>query len=84
MLHERKSVPLMLLESEVEHAIRVSRTPVFIGMADVDYSCGACGVTLCVGMREGDLAGLAFTCGCGASNLVPAARELVVAPPALG
>jgi hypothetical protein len=81
MGHDRKRISLMLLSNEVRHSIRVLRLPVFVGTADIDYSCGACGATLCAGMREGDLAGLAFTCTCGASNLVPLAAETGPAPP---
>ncbi len=66
-----KVVTLPVVESEVKHAIRAAGEPVFIGDAQVDYLCGACETPLCIGMREGDLAGLAFTCGCGACNVVP-------------
>ncbi len=67
----RRTFTLLVLHNEVKNAIRASGEPVFVGDAGVDYLCGVCGVQLCVGMREGDLAGLAFTCACGASNLVP-------------
>ena len=71
----RRSFTLLVLHNQVRNAIRASGEPVFVGDAGVDYLCGVCGVQLCVGMREGDLAGLAFTCACGASNLVPWAEE---------
>ena len=71
MRNERKTLRLMPLESDVPNAIRASGSPVFIGDAGVDYVCGTCGAALCVGMRDGDLAGLAFTCACGSANLVP-------------
>jgi hypothetical protein len=71
MAGERKTVTLMLLHNRVKDAIRAHGEPVFVGDSSVDYVCGSCGVPLCVGMREGDLAGLAFTCECGASSRVP-------------
>lgn len=67
----RRKVTLTLLHNHVKNAIRAAGEPVFVGDASVDYVCGSCGVPLCVGMREGDLAGLAFTCACGASSRVP-------------
>ncbi len=75
MRNQKKTIPLLLLQGEVKNAIRAKGDPVFIGDAGVDYVCGLCGVPLCVGMREGDLAGLAFTCACGAPNLVPLPGE---------
>lgn len=71
MAKVRKAFTLLVLHNQVKNAIQAHGEPVFIGDAGVDYVCGVCGVQLCVGMREGDLAGLAFTCACGASNLVP-------------
>ncbi len=71
MQKHRKTMRLVLLHNEVANAIRAFGRPVFIGDAEVDYLCGACATRLCVGMREGDLAGLAFICGCGWSNRVP-------------
>jgi hypothetical protein len=81
MCGERKTMQLLLLHNEVRNAIRASGRPVFVGDADVDYVCGACGSALCVGMREGDLAGLAFVCGCGRTNRVswPVDGELQLA-----
>ncbi len=66
-----RPVALVLLENEVANAIPASGTPVFVGDGDVDYVCAACAAQLCVGMRSGDLAGLAFMCGCGRSSRVP-------------
>jgi hypothetical protein len=72
MRDHRKTVRLLPLEHEVPNAIRASADrPVFVGDASVDYACGVCGSALCVGMRDGDLAGLAFVCTCGSANLVP-------------
>lgn len=67
----RRTVTLVLLHNDVRDAIRAAVDPVFVGDASVDYVCGWCGVPLCVGMREGDLAGLAFRCACGATSRVP-------------
>jgi hypothetical protein len=71
MRNQRRAIPLQVLPGETRNAIRARGAPVFTGDAGVDYVCGRCGISLCVGMREGDLAGIAFTCSCGASNLVP-------------
>jgi hypothetical protein len=71
MAPARRKFTLLVLHNQVKNAIRACGEPVFVGDAGVDYLCGVCGVPLCVGMREGDLAGLAFRCACGASNLVP-------------
>jgi hypothetical protein len=79
MRNERRAIPLQLLPGETRNAIRAMGDPVFIGDAGVDYVCGLCGAPLCVGMREGDLAGIAFTCSCGASNLVPWPAERTAA-----
>ncbi len=75
MRNERRVVQLQVLPGETRNAIRAMGDPVFLGDAGVDYVCGRCGVPLCVGMREGDLAGIAFTCACGAPNLVPLPPE---------
>jgi hypothetical protein len=72
MRNERRVMALQILPGETRNAIRaMSAAPVFVGDAGLDYICGSCGTPLCQGMREGDLAGIAFTCSCGASNLVP-------------
>jgi hypothetical protein len=71
MRNERREIPLQVLPGETSSAIRATGSPVFIGDAGVDYVCGSCGTPLCVGMREGALAGIAFTCACGATNRVP-------------
>ncbi len=65
------TVALRLLHNEVKYAIRANGAPVFVGDSTVDYVCGSCGFLLCIGMRHGDLGGLAFTCRCGATNRVP-------------
>lgn len=71
MLNKHRAKTLVLLYNEVANAIRASGGPVFIGDAAIDYLCGACGAPLCVGMKDGDLAGIVFICGCGAYNRVP-------------
>ncbi len=71
MASARRTFTLLVLHNQVKNAIRACGEPVFVGDAALDYLCGVCGVPLCVGMRDGDLAGLAFRCACGASNLVP-------------
>ena len=71
MREPRRATTLEVLDSEVPNAIRAGATPVFVGGADIDYLCGMCGSELCVGMRNGDLAGIVFVCTCGATNLVP-------------
>ena len=71
MQEPHRATTLELLDNEVPNAIRARGAPVFIGDASVDYLCGMCGGPLCVGMRDGDLAGIVFVCGCGATNLVP-------------
>ena len=70
MLNNHRAKKLMLLDDEVAYAIRTSGRPVFTGDAAIDYLCGACGAPLCVGMKDGDLAGIVFVCGCGAYNRV--------------
>ena len=75
MRSHHRSIRLALLESRLKNAIRAAGAPVFVGDGVVDYLCGACGVALCTGMREGDLEGIVFACACGASNRVGGAEN---------
>jgi hypothetical protein len=40
------------------------------GVGTQDYTCGACGRELAIGVRAGMFQGLAFACACGALNHV--------------
>jgi hypothetical protein len=40
------------------------------GLGPRDYTCGACGRELAIGVRSGMFQGLAFACACGALNHV--------------
>jgi hypothetical protein len=71
MREPRRVAMLELLDDEVPNAIRAGAAPVFFGDAGIDYLCGMCGSELCLGMRDGALAGMVFVCSCGATNLVP-------------
>jgi len=76
MREQNLAVELILLSGEVGDAIRVVDGPLFVDDGGLDYVCAACGARLCFGMHEGELAGLALTCGCGWSSRVPSSTEL--------
>jgi hypothetical protein len=75
MQTHRKAMNLLLLSNTVRHAIPARAGPVFIGEGDIDYVCAACGSPLSVGMRAGELAGVAFVCTCGSSSRVPSSFD---------
>jgi hypothetical protein len=55
--------------------------PLFRGHWETDYLCGACGATLCEGIRAGMMSHLWFECACGALNRVPGGREVSAEDP---
>jgi hypothetical protein len=71
MRSRNRALNLVVLHNKVAHAIAAVDGAVFVGDGDIDYLCGACGSALSTGMRDGDMAGLAFICGCGWSSRVP-------------
>jgi hypothetical protein len=75
MQTHRKAMYLLLLSNTVRHAIPARAGPVFIGEGDLDYVCAACGSALSVGMRAGEMAGVAFVCTCGSSSRVPSTLD---------
>jgi hypothetical protein len=71
MRSRNRALSLVVLQNEVANAIAVRNGAVFVGGGDLDYLCGACGSPLSTGMHDGEMAGLAFICGCGWSSRVP-------------
>jgi hypothetical protein len=70
----RERLALQVVEPARARTLVIPYTPdgsaTYRGAGTRDYTCGACGRELAVGVRSGMFQGLAFACACGALNHV--------------
>jgi hypothetical protein len=70
----RERLALKVVDPALARTLVIPSTPdgsaAYRGVGTSDYTCGACGRDLAVGVRSGMFRGLAFACACGALNHV--------------